>query len=139
MPGPVGTARSRGIIPVIPKKANNKDMARFLVRLFSAAGQFLFWALSPKPARFCVANTTIDRLSKFGWIGDAISLGAVEVTVTEMTKRWGITLIAQPERQEQPEILRTMPKNTNSARGTYCDPKAISRIEIGCVREKLVG
>ncbi|QXC52643.1 MOSC domain-containing protein (plasmid) [Agrobacterium salinitolerans] len=96
-------------------------------------------------------QSTIDRLrfrpnilletedmsgfSEFGWIGDVI--GAVEVTVTETTKRCGMTLIAQPE--EQPEILRTMLRNTKRALGIYCEPRTTGRIEIGTTGKKHVG
>ncbi|MGV1776786.1 MOSC domain-containing protein [Agrobacterium fabrum] len=100
-------------------------------------------------------QSTIDRLrfrpnilletedmsgfSEFGWIGDVISFGAVEVTVTETTKRCGMTLIAQPELKEQPEILRTMLRNTSRALGIYCEPRTTGRIEIGTTGKKHVG
>lgn len=73
---------------------------------------------------------------EFGWIGDTIGFGAVEVTVTEKTKRCGMTLIAQPELQEQPEILRTMLRNTSRALGVYCEPTKTGRIEIGSFGKK---
>ncbi|WCJ64185.1 MOSC domain-containing protein [Agrobacterium tumefaciens] len=73
---------------------------------------------------------------EFGWIGDTVNLGAVEVKISETTKRCGMTLIAQPELQEQPEILRTMLRNTSRALGIYCEPMRTGRIEIGSVGQK---
>lgn len=81
----------------------------------------------------------MSGFSEFGWIGDAITFGGVEITVTQMIKRCGMTLIAQPELQKQPEILRAMLRNTNRALGVYCEPRAIGRIAIGSVGKKPVG
>jgi uncharacterized protein YcbX len=54
------------------------------------------------------------------WVGDRLRLGAVELQAEEATKRCGITLIAQPELDEDPEILRHILRHNKRHLGIYC-------------------
>lgn len=42
------------------------------------------------------------------WLGRAISIGSVTASITEATKRCGMTMVAQPGLLEDPEILRSI-------------------------------
>ncbi len=70
--------------------------------------------------------------SEFQWIGQTISFDGLDMAVTEATKRCGMTLIAQPQLREQPEILRTILRHSNRSLGVYCRPSATGRIAAGC-------
>ncbi|WP_337797253.1 MOSC domain-containing protein [Rhizobium skierniewicense] len=54
------------------------------------------------------------------WLGATLRLGAQRVQVSEKAKRCGMTLIAQPELTEQPEILRTLVRRNARNFGIYC-------------------
>lgn len=69
--------------------------------------------------------------AEFQWIGKVISFGLAEVEVTDLTKRCGMILAAQPDLPEQPEILRTVLRKAGRAFGVYCEPVKIGNIETG--------
>lgn len=63
------------------------------------------------------------------WIGHEITIGSTLVSVTEPTRRCGMTMIAQPEFDEQPEILRGIMRHNARNLGVYATVK--SRVTIG--------
>jgi uncharacterized protein YcbX len=54
------------------------------------------------------------------WLEGTLYLGTLRVEVSEKAKRCGMTLIAQPELTEQPEILRTLVRHNARNFGIYC-------------------
>lgn len=80
-----------------------------------------------------LSDSTVDRLrfrpnilletsnltgfAEFQWIGKVISFGLAEVEVTDLTKRCGMILAAQPDLPEQPEIQNGIEKSRPRIRG----------------------
>jgi len=99
-------------------------------------------------------DTTVDRLRfranvlletedmaefpEHSWIGHIISIGGLDLKVTEATKRCGMILAAQPGLPEQPEVLRTIVRKTGRKFGIYCDPLKTGYVETGALA-KLMG
>ncbi|RKE86575.1 MOSC N-terminal beta barrel domain-containing protein [Rhizobium sp. AG855] len=65
------------------------------------------------------------------WIGQDITIGSTPVSVTEPTRRCGMTMIAQPEIDEQPEILRGIMRHNARNLGVYATVGAPVTIAIG--------
>jgi uncharacterized protein len=54
-----------------------------------------------------------------GWIGHEIRVGEVTVTVTEATRRCGMTMVAQPGIEEEPQVLRSIMRHNARNLGVY--------------------
>jgi uncharacterized protein YcbX len=65
------------------------------------------------------------------WIGQDISIGSATVGVTEPTRRCGMTMIAQPEIDEQPDILRGIMRHNARNLGVYAAVQATVTIAVG--------
>ncbi len=55
------------------------------------------------------------------WLERTLNIGEVKVGVSEKAKRCGMTFIAQPSLNEQPEILRTLVRQNSRNFGVYCN------------------
>ncbi|MDH2088959.1 MOSC domain-containing protein [Rhizobium pusense] len=84
-------------------------------------------------------TSNVTGFAEFQWIGKVISFGLAEVEVTDLTKRCGMILAAQPDLPEQPEILRTVLRKAGRAFGVYCEPVKIGNIESGQRAELISG
>ncbi|MBP1853241.1 MOSC domain-containing protein [Rhizobium halophytocola] len=65
------------------------------------------------------------------WIGKDLRLGAMQVTVTEPTKRCGMTLVAQPEIGEEPNVLRNILRHNKRNFGAYARVSEPGEIAVG--------
>ena len=65
------------------------------------------------------------------WMGRPIRIGSALVEVSEEAKRCGMTLIAQPDLAEQPEILRTILRHNRRNLGVYCTVTLPGSISVG--------
>ncbi len=65
------------------------------------------------------------------WMGKPIRMGSAVLQVSEEAKRCGMTLIAQPGLEEQPEILRTILRHNRRNLGIYCTVTVDGAISIG--------
>ncbi len=65
------------------------------------------------------------------WLGQQITIGAALVSVTEPTRRCGMTMIAQPELDEQPEILRGIMRHNGRNLGVYATVETSVTITVG--------
>ncbi len=91
--------------------------------------------LLPKSAA-CVRrfrpNILLDTMeSEDDWIGKALAIGSYRGKVTEQTKRCGMTMIAQSDLPEDPEILRTIVRTRQRCLGVYADVASEGTISIG--------
>ncbi|QCI99449.1 MOSC domain-containing protein [Agrobacterium larrymoorei] len=68
-----------------------------------------------------LATEEEDGFIEDSWIGAILHIGNVRAIVIERTKRCGMTLIAQPDLPEQPDVLRTILRNNHRCLGIYCD------------------
>ncbi|MFS2150775.1 MOSC domain-containing protein [Rhizobium sp. Rhizsp42] len=75
-----------------------------------------------------VMDTSADENN---WIGSQIAIGDYRGTVTEKTKRCGMTMIAQTDLPEDPEVLRTVVRSRQRCFGVYADVGAEGVISIG--------
>ncbi|OJF98191.1 MOSC domain-containing protein [Pararhizobium antarcticum] len=65
------------------------------------------------------------------WIGQKLQIGELPCNVVEGTKRCGMTLIAQPGLEEEPEILRNILRHNSRNLGVYCDVKRAGTVSVG--------
>lgn len=65
------------------------------------------------------------------WLGAILRMGEVQVKSIEETRRCGMTLIAQPGLEEQPDILRTLVRHNKRSLGLYCEVTRSGQIEVG--------
>jgi uncharacterized protein len=65
------------------------------------------------------------------WIGQDIRIGSTPVSVTESTRRCGMTMIAQPEIDERPEILRGIMRHNARNLGVYATVADAVTITVG--------
>lgn len=65
------------------------------------------------------------------WIGSTLHFGTVKARIFERTKRCGMTLIAQPELDEDPEILRSILRKNGRHLGVYCDVLEPGTLTVG--------
>ena len=65
------------------------------------------------------------------WVGRRLRLGAVDLTAQDATKRCGITFIAQPGLDEDPEILRSILRHNKRTLGLYCSIESTGTIRLG--------
>jgi uncharacterized protein YcbX len=61
-----------------------------------------------------------DRFEEANWIGEELRLGSLTLCVREETKRCGVTFLAQPGLDEDPEILRNILRHNKRHLGVYC-------------------
>ena len=78
----------------------------------------------------------IDMFGKSGliedtWLGRSIRFGEVNLIAREKTKRCGMTLLSQPDLDEEPVILRTLLKHNRRNFGIYCDVVCAGSVEVG--------
>ncbi|MFS2155593.1 MOSC domain-containing protein [Rhizobium sp. Rhizsp42] len=77
-------------------------------------------------------NIVVDtRADENDWVGRQIAMGACRGTVTEKTKRCGMTMIAQTNLCEDPEILRTIVQRRQRCFGVYADIDSEGVISVG--------
>jgi len=65
------------------------------------------------------------------WIGMTLQIGSLRAVVTEVTKRCGMTLIAQPGITDQPDILRNILRHNKRSLGIYCKVEHAASIRLG--------
>jgi uncharacterized protein len=65
------------------------------------------------------------------WPGRGWACGSVEGSVTERTKRCGMTMVAQPGLPEHPEILRTIVRQRARCLGVYASVARAGRLSVG--------
>ena len=65
------------------------------------------------------------------WIGSTLHFATVKARIFERTKRCGMTLIAQPELDEDPEILRSILRQNGRHLGVYCDVLEPGTLTVG--------
>ncbi len=77
-------------------------------------------------------NIMIDTsANEDDWIGSQIAIGTYRGTITEKTKRCGMTMIAQTDVPEAPEILRTIVRSRQRCFGVYADVRSEGLISAG--------
>jgi uncharacterized protein YcbX len=75
-----------------------------------------------------VVNTNSDESN---WIGKQIAIAEYRGRVTERTTRCGMTMVAQTDLPEDPEILRTIVRSRQRCLGVYADIGSAGVISIG--------
>ena len=65
------------------------------------------------------------------WIGRRLRLGAIDLTAQDDARRCGMTFIAQPGLDDDPEILRTILRHNKRNLGIYCSIDGIGAIQLG--------
>ncbi|MCL6705911.1 MOSC N-terminal beta barrel domain-containing protein [Pseudomonas sp. R2.Fl] len=65
------------------------------------------------------------------WIGGRIVIGDLGVTITEATKRCGLTLAAQPGIAENPVVLQTLTRHNGRNLGVYGTVAQAGAISVG--------
>lgn len=65
------------------------------------------------------------------WIGHSLRLGAVRLRAEEETTRCGITFIAQPEIEDDPEVLRSILRHNKRHLGINCTVDATGTLHVG--------
>lgn len=83
-----------------------------------------------RPSIFLVTEALPEFLED-SWIGATLHFGVIEAKVTERTKRCGMTLVAQPGLDEEPEVLRSILRMNGRHLGVYCDILAPGTLSAG--------
>ena len=65
------------------------------------------------------------------WIGRRLRVGAIELTAKEKTKRCGMTFMAQPGLDDDPEILRSIVRHNKRDLGIYCSIDSVGTLQVG--------
>jgi uncharacterized protein YcbX len=65
------------------------------------------------------------------WVGQTLTIGRVEVTVSERTRRCGMTLVSQPGLEEEPNVLRAIMRHNARSLGVYATPRGSGSISVG--------
>lgn len=65
------------------------------------------------------------------WIGAILHIGSLRAIVIERTKRCGVTLAAQADLPEQPDVLRTILRSNHRCLGVYCDIIETGTLQLG--------
>ena len=92
----------------------------------------------PDPRRFR-PNILVDLPEVEGsfpeteWIGRRLTIGAVELTISEPCRRCGFTMMAQDGIADDPEILRQLVRNNQRNIGVYCTVDRPGTVGIGDV------
>ncbi|MDH4442803.1 MAG: MOSC domain-containing protein [Rhizobium sp.] len=89
--------------------------------------------LNPRRFRPSILIDTEDDAGfvENAWIGREITIGTTAVMVTEPTRRCGLTMIAQPDIDERPEILRGIMRHNARNLGVYATVPATVSIAVG--------
>jgi uncharacterized protein YcbX len=61
-----------------------------------------------------------DCFPEADWVGEQLRVGSLTLAVREETKRCGVTFLAQPGLDEDPEILRNILRHNKRHLGVYC-------------------
>lgn len=72
-----------------------------------------------------------DGFIENAWIGHDITIGTTVVSVTEPTRRCGLTMAAQPGVEEEPQVLRTIMRHNARNLGVYATVAAPVTIAVG--------
>ncbi|MCD7109289.1 MOSC domain-containing protein [Rhizobium sp. DKSPLA3] len=134
---PVGLAETRGTgrsWPVIAPR-----YAASPLHLLTTASMTAIHASDPAlvlDARRFRPDMLVDTEAASGflendWVGRKIVIGTLEITVTEGTKRCGMTLAAQPGLPEQPEVLRSILRGNRRNLGVYAEIVTPGRVSLG--------
>ncbi|MGE7368449.1 MOSC domain-containing protein [Neorhizobium sp. NPDC001467] len=78
-----------------------------------------------------IRTGTCAGFAETEWIGRALCLADVTLRATEATKRCGLTLVAQPQLEEEPDILRAILRHNKRTLGIYCTVETPGRIALG--------
>ncbi|MDO9418643.1 MOSC domain-containing protein [Pararhizobium sp.] len=78
-----------------------------------------------------IESSETNAFLENGWIGHALYIGNIRTTVLEATKRCGMTLIAQPGIDEDPEILRNILRHNRRNLGVYGAIDRAGPVKIG--------
>jgi len=65
------------------------------------------------------------------WIGRRLSVGSIELTISEPCRRCGFTIRAQDGFDEDPEILRQLVRNNQRNIGVYCTVDRPGQVALG--------
>lgn len=65
------------------------------------------------------------------WIGQKLIIGSIPVSVGERTRRCGMTLVAQPGIEEEPNVLRGIIRHNGRSLGVYAQPLRAGAIAVG--------
>jgi len=76
-------------------------------------------------------DTAADGFVEKQWIGRGLSLGGVGLQAMEETTRCGMTFIAQPEVEEDPDILRTILRHNKRHLGINCTIDRVGSLHEG--------
>lgn len=83
-----------------------------------------------RPSVFLVTEDLPEFLED-NWVGAILDFGAVQARITERTKRCGMTLVAQPGLDEDPEVLRSILRKNGRHLGVYCDIVVPGTLTVG--------
>lgn len=83
-----------------------------------------------RPSVLIGSNET-DMFLENDWIGHTLQIGEVRATVLEGTKRCGMTLIAQPGLDEEPDILRNILRHNRRNLGVYGAIDRAGTVKVG--------
>ena len=76
-------------------------------------------------------DTDAEGFVENDWLGTTLTSGAVAVAVSERTRRCGMTLIAQPGLDEEPDVLRGVMRHNGRSLGVYAAPLASGVLAVG--------
>ncbi|HEV7437194.1 MAG TPA: MOSC N-terminal beta barrel domain-containing protein [Pseudorhizobium sp.] len=65
------------------------------------------------------------------WLGQALRIGTIDVSVSERTRRCGMTLVSQPGIDEEPNVLRGIMRHNARSLGVYANPLGSGAISVG--------
>jgi uncharacterized protein YcbX len=91
---------------------------------------------APVDARRFRANLVVDGEDRYDfeenqWIGSTLKTSQVSFLVTEPTVRCGMTIVAQPEIEENADVLRTILRHNRRNFGAYCDVLTRGTVAVG--------
>jgi uncharacterized protein YcbX len=71
------------------------------------------------------------RFPETEWIGGELTVGALQLAITEPTRRCGLTILGQEGVPFDPEILRQLVRNNGHNIGVYCRPSKTADLKVG--------
>ncbi|KPF47437.1 MOSC domain-containing protein [Rhizobium sp. AAP43] len=102
-----------------------------LTRLSVIAGLPPLDAQRFRPSVLIETEETESGFVENAWVGSSIRIGAAKVRVTEASRRCGMTMIAQPGMNEQPEILRGIMRHNARNLGVYAGVEEAVTLAVG--------
>lgn len=75
--------------------------------------------------------TDAEGFVENGWTGQTLTIGSMEVKVSERTRRCGMTLVSQPGLDEEPNVLRGIMRHNARSLGVYAEPLGSGAISVG--------